>query len=167
MPMLLGLAALLSLPAPDSLTFSGRDGGLDVEVPRVESPAVDIDGNLDEPVWREAAVLDGFTQYEPVEGVIPEERTEVRVFYTPDAIYFGIHAYDPHPDLILARMGERDRAVFGDDWVRIMLDTFDDQRQAYVFYVNPLGLQTDGLWIEGFQRRGGRGGGGGGGGGGG
>jgi hypothetical protein len=60
-------------------------------------------------------------------------------------------------------MGERDRVVFNDDWVRILLDTFDDQRQAYVFYVNPLGLQTDGLWIEGLRR--GRGGGGGGGGG--
>jgi hypothetical protein len=46
--------------------------------------------------------------------------------------------------------------VFGDDWIRIILDTFDDQRQGYVFYVNPLGIQTDGLWIEGLRRREGR-----------
>ena len=46
-----------------------------------------------------------------------------------------------------------DSSAFSDDWIRIMLDTFDDQRQAYVFYVNPIGIQTDGLWIEGMERR--------------
>lgn len=161
---LLGLAALLAVPA-DSLTFSGRSGDLSVRPPRIASPEVVIDGDLDDPVWQEAAVLLDFTQYEPVEGVVPGEPTEVRVFYSDDAIYFGVHAYDAEPDLIVARLGERDRSAFQDDWIRIMLDTFDDQRQAYVFYLNPLGIQTDGLWLEGFQgRRGGGGGGGGGGG---
>ncbi len=156
---LFGLLATLAAPA-DSLMFRGRDSELDVRVPRMSDVSIAIDGDLDEPVWQRAAVLAGFTQYEPVEGVEPEEPTEVRVFYTDDAIYFGVHAFDPRPDLILARLGERDRVVFNDDWLRIMLDTFDDQRQAYVFYVNPLGLQTDGLWIEGLRRGGGGGGGG-------
>ncbi|HKJ02089.1 MAG TPA: carbohydrate binding family 9 domain-containing protein, partial [Longimicrobiales bacterium] len=148
--MLAALAFLVALTPPaDTLSYSGRLGQLQVRVPRLEGAAVDIDGDLDEAVWAQAALLADFTQYEPVEGVIPEEGTEVRVFYSDDAIYFGVRALDPHPDQILARLGERDRAVFGDDWVRIMLDTFNDQRQAYVFYVNPLGLQTDGLWIEG------------------
>jgi hypothetical protein len=162
--MLTALALLVSLTAtPDSLTFSGREGNLEVYIPRLAQVDLRIDGRLDEAVWAEAAVLADFTQYEPVEGVVPEEATELRVFYTEDAIYFGIRASDPNPELVLARLGERDRAVFGDDWVRIMLDTFDDQRQAYVFYVNPLGLQTDGLWIEGYRGRGGGGGFGGGG----
>ncbi|RMH17772.1 MAG: hypothetical protein D6701_07160 [Gemmatimonadetes bacterium] len=138
---------------PDTLRFSGRDGALDVHPPRIDEPKVRIDGRLDEAVWAQAAVLTGFTQYEPVEGRPATEDTEVRVFYSRDAIYFGILAYDRDPSGILARLGERDRAVFGDDWVRLMLDTFDDQRQAYVFYVNPLGLQTDGLWIEGIRTR--------------
>jgi Domain of unknown function (DUF5916) len=137
--------------------FSGRMGQLSVTVPAVPEVDLDIDGRLEEPMWQQAALLTDFTQYEPVEGVTPSERTEVRVFYTTDAIYFGIRAFDARPDLILARLGERDRAAFTDDWVRIMLDTFDDQRQAYVFYVNPLGLQTDGLWIEGMEPRGGGG----------
>jgi len=154
---LLGLLAALATPA-DSLVFRGRDSELDVRVPRMSDVSIAIDGDLDEPPWQGAAVLAGFTQYEPVEGVDPEEPTEVRVFYTDEAIYFGVHAYDRHPDMILARLGERDRVVFNDDWLRIMLDTFDDQRQAYVFYVNPLGLQTDGLWIEGLRRGGGGGG---------
>jgi hypothetical protein len=152
--MITTLALLAAMAAPaDSLTFSGRGGELEVQVPRREQVDVRIDGRLDEEVWSGAALLSDFTQYEPVEGVIPDEPTEVRVFYSGEAIYFGIRAIDPRPELILARLGERDRAVFGDDWVRIMLDTFDDQRQAYVFYVNPLGLQTDGLWIEGYRGR--------------
>jgi hypothetical protein len=106
-------------------------------------------------------VLNDFTQYEPVEGIPSFEATEVYVFYSSDAIYFGIRAFDREPDLILARLAERDASVRNDDWVRLTLDTFNDQRQAYIFYVNPLGSQTDGLWIEGMNRRSFGGGGGG------
>lgn len=155
---LLALVGTLALPS-DSLVYSGRNGDLAVEPPKVVDADVTLDGRLDEAVWTEAAVMADFTQYEPVEGIEAVEPTEVRVFYTDEAVYFGVRARDSDPAQILARLGERDRAVFSDDWVRIMLDTFDDQRQAYVFYVNPLGLQTDGLWIEGFQRGRGFGGG--------
>jgi hypothetical protein len=133
--------------------FSGRDGQLDVTVPRIQDADIDIDGRLDEATWTQAAILTDFTQYDPVEGIPATEPTEVRVFYTSDAIYFGIRAFDSEPDLVLANLGDRDRAALVDDWVRISLDTFDDQRQAYVFYANPLGLQADGLWIEGMRRR--------------
>jgi Domain of unknown function (DUF5916) len=157
---ILGLVAALHA-APDSILYSGRRGELDVALPRIENAQIHVDGKLDEAAWSRAAIMGGFTQYEPVEGIESSEDTEIRVFYAADAIYFGLRAYDRNPEDILARLGERDRAVFNDDWIRIMLDTFDDKRQAYVFYVNPLGLQTDGLWIEGrpsrFGGRGGRG----------
>jgi hypothetical protein len=136
----------------DSSVYRGTLGQLEVTVPRLSDPHIDMDGRLDEETWARAAVLTSCTQYEPIEGIPATEATEVRVFTTSDAIYFGVRAIDSEPDLILAHMGERDRSVFSDDWFRIMLDTFDDQRQAYVFYVNPLGIQTDGLWIEGLQR---------------
>jgi len=137
----------------DSAVFSGRNGQLDVTLPRIQDPDIDIDGRLDEDVWAHAAVLSDFTQYQPVEGIPATEPTEVRIFYTADAIYFGLRAFDSEPDLMFAHLVERDRSAFTDDWIRIMLDTFDDHRQAYVFYVNPLGIQTDGLWIEGMQRQ--------------
>lgn len=162
MSTLLALSAAVfaaSLPAADTLTFNGRAGQLDVRPPHLERVDVNVDGRLEEGVWADAALMDGFTQYEPVEGIDASERTEVRVFYTDDAIYFGVRAYDSDPAGILARMGERDRSVFNDDWVRIMLDTFDDRRQAYVFYVNPMGIQTDGMWVEGLRRGFGGGGG--------
>jgi hypothetical protein len=151
--LLLSAALLAGGPVfGDTLVFSGRDHHLEVSPPRIEDPEIRIDGFLEEDEWDHAASLVGFTQYEPIEGLPSSEDTEVRVLYSPDAIYFGIHAFDREPELILARLGERDRAIFGDDWVRIILDTFNDQRQGYVFYVNPLGIQTDGFWIEGMRR---------------
>lgn len=152
--MLTALAFLAGVLGPGGGEFRGGEAELEVPVPRVQEPEISIDGHLDEPEWAHAALLTGFTQYEPVEGRPASEKTEVLVFYTADAIYFGIRALDSRPDLIQAHIGERDRSVFDDDWFRIMLDTFNDQRQAYVFYVNPYGIQTDGLWIEGFNGRG-------------
>ncbi len=152
--MLTTLALLAGLLGPGDGEYRGSEAELDVEIPRLQEPDISIDGRLDEAEWAQAALLTNFTQYEPVEGRPASERTEVRVFYAADAIYFGVKAYDSRPELIQANIGERDRSVFNDDWFRIMLDTFNDQRQAYVFYVNPYGIQTDGLWIEGFKGRG-------------
>ena len=143
----------LRAPA-DSLVFSGRAGEMNVTAPRIDDPEINIDGRLDEAAWQRAALLTDFTQYEPNEGIAADDRTEVRIFYSTDAMYFGVVAYDRQPELILARLGDRDQVIFRDDWVRLMLDTFNDQRQAYIFYVNPLGLQGDGLWIEGMNNDG-------------
>lgn len=137
--------------------YDGSEGELEVRLSRLEDPDVRIDGVLDEAAWGRAVLLTGFTQYEPVEGIPASQETEVLVFYSPEAIYFGIRALDTEPERIQATIGERDASVRNDDWVRISLDTYHDQRRAYVFYVNPYGIQTDGLWLEGLER--GRGGG--------
>jgi len=167
------LLATLAAEA-DSLWYSGRDGELEVNPPKLVDPRINVDGILDEKEWSESAILGDFTQYAPIEGIDALEPTEVRVFYTEEAIYFGIRAYDSEPDQILARFRERDRVTYNDDWVRIILDTFDDRRQAYALAINPFGLQADGLIVEGSSsgsggrgggRQGGSGGGGGGGGG--
>lgn len=151
------LIAALALPGDtigaDPAEFRGDQGELRVPVPRLESVDVRVDARLDEAAWSRAAVLSGFTQFEPVEGRPAAEPTEVLVLYEEDAIYFGIRAYDSRPDEIRASLTERDQGVFSDDWVRILLDTFNDQRQAYLFYVNPFGVQTDGLWVEGMENR--------------
>lgn len=139
---------LLTQTAPGAQVYSGRAGALDVYAPRVESPSISIDAHLDEPEWARAAVLTDFSQYTPGEGIPATQETEVRVFYTQDAIYFGIYVYDTEPDEILVHLTERDRSSFRDDWVRVMLDTFNDERQAYSFFVNPFGIQTDGMWLE-------------------
>lgn len=140
-----------SLDASRRMVYSGQGGELNVAAPKRSDAGMVIDGVLNEDVWQTAAVLSDFTQYEPIEGISASEATRIRIFYTTDAIYFGIEAFDRTPGQILARLGERDQAPFNDDWVRLMLDTFNDERQAYTFYVNPLGIQADALWLEGLD----------------
>ncbi len=119
-----------------------------IEIPRIENAEVNVDGILDEPVWSRAALLTDFSQYEPVDGRPAAERTEVLVWYAPDAIHFGIRAYDSRPETIRATVADRDN-IDGDDHVIIYLDTFDDRRRAFFFAVNPLGVQQDGVRTEG------------------
>jgi len=136
--------------APDTraATYNGRGGQLTVRIPRVDTH-IDIDGSLSAPVWQQAAVLTGFSEYQPVDGVPAEDSTEVLVWYSPTAIYFGIRAYELHgaPHATLAN---RDR-IDGDDNVQLVISPFVHSHQALVFAVNPFGIQEDGTITEGVQ----------------
>jgi hypothetical protein len=140
--MLLPLLLALGQSAQDTVLSA-----YSVTVPRIEAE-VTIDGRLDEPVWRQAARLDGFHQYQPVDSRPAEESTEVLVWYAPTAIYFGIIAHDRDPGAIRATVADRDN-LDTDDRVTIFLDTFNDRRRAFFFTVNPLGAQEDGVRSEG------------------
>lgn len=148
--MLLLLAALQAFspqadPAPsrEPAVFHGGRGQTEARAPRVENSRVNVDGHLDEPVWSEATVLTGFSQYSPVDGRPAEDSTEVLVWYSPTAIYFGLRAFEPH-GVVNATLADRDK-IDGDDRIEILLDTFNDNRLALSFAVNPLGIQADGF----------------------
>ncbi len=117
-----------------------------VRIPRIDA-AITVDGVLDEPVWAQAARLDGFHQYRPVDGRMAEEETVVLVWYSETAIHFGIIAHDTDPGSIRATFTDRDK-ISGEDRVRLYLDTFNDRRRAAFFGVNGLGVQEDGLRSE-------------------
>jgi hypothetical protein len=144
--MLLSLPLLLSLAGIDPpARYNGRGGKLDVQAPRVEA-AASIDGKLDEAVWGGAAVLTGFSQFSPADGLPAADSTHVLVWYSPTAIYFGIRAFEAH-GAVHATLADRDR-IAADDHVQILLSTFNDGRQAAVFAVNPYGVQSDGALVE-------------------
>ncbi len=124
-----------------ALEYDGSAGQTQIVTPRFTNPDVSIDGRIDESVWDAAPVLTGFTQYDPSEGIPGSQQTEVRVFVTDDAVYFAIKALDSDPAGIRATMTERDQVTRSNDYVRVVLDTFDDQRRAYAFSVNPFGVQ--------------------------
>src|SRR6266480_625302 len=107
-----------------------------------------IDGVLDEPAWSRAALLTGFSQYRPADGRPAEDSTDVLAWYAPDAIYFGIRAFEPHGHVVRATLADRDN-IDADDHVAILLDTYLDHRRATMFAVNPLGVQEDGVWSDG------------------
>jgi hypothetical protein len=139
--------ALLLLVQDSSAHSYPGTGSPNVAIPRLEATAT-VDGELDEPVWGRAARLTGFSQFQPVDSRPAEEGTEVRVWYAPDAIWFGIIAHDRDPGSVRASNANRDN-LDSDDRVRIYLDTFDDRRRAYFFGVNPFGAQEDGVKTEG------------------
>src|SRR5438270_7467271 len=143
LPSLLLWARLAT--ATVALIYIGRDNQLHVRVPRVETD-VTIDGNLSEPVWQDAALLTGFSEFSPHDGIPAADSTQVLVWYSPTAVYFGIRAFEAHGG-VHATLADRDK-ISADDNVQILLGTFHDHRQAYVFAVNPLGVQMDGVIVE-------------------
>src|ERR1044072_9113311 len=108
-----------------------------------------IDGKLDDEVWKTATVLKDFYQVQPGDNVIPQNKTEVMLGYDSRFIYIAFHCYD-EPDKVRANVPKRDQ-IFDDDYVGILFDTFNDQRRAYEFDFNPLGIQADGIWTEGLN----------------
>src|SRR3954466_8774613 len=143
------IAALIF--ALSSAAFSGRDNQIHVEPPRIES-TVTIDGVLDDAAWSQAARLTGFSQYAPLDGRQADNLPGVIVSYSPPAIYFGFRAQAAQGS-VNATLANRDR-IDADDAIHIFLNPFNDGRQAFVFGVNPLGIQSDGALVEGTGNRG-------------
>jgi len=130
-------------------TYHARRGETTAAVPRLDSATVAIDGVLDEPAWGEAALLTGFSNYLPIDNRPADDSTEVRVWFTSTDVYFGVRAFEPHGK-VHATLAARDR-IDSDDYIQFVLDPFNDRRRAFVFGVNPLGAQADGVRTEGFN----------------
>ncbi len=145
------LALLLQGASPEPRPiYRGGARELDVALPRIDA-AVRIDGVLDETPWSRAALLTGFSQYRPIDGRPAEDSTEVLVWYGPDAIYFGIRAFEQHGAAVIrATLANRDN-IDADDRVQLLLDTYADHRRALLFAVNPLGVQEDGVLSDGVE----------------
>ncbi len=138
--------AATSKAAPRGVPALPPEKAQPVQIPRFDAPPV-IDGKLDDAVWKKAAVFKDFYQFNPGDNTAPSEPTEVYVGYDSKFLYFGFHCYDD-PSKVRATVAKRDN-IFGEDNVRLYLDTFNDQRRAYVLGFNPLGVQADGIHTEG------------------
>lgn len=125
--------------------YNGRLRQLRIATPRI-AEEIRIDGAMSEASWRSAALLTGFSQYTPVDGIPAEDSTEVRVMYADHELYIGIRAFEPHGAVVATR-ADRDK-ITGDDHVRLLLDTFNDRRRAFYFAVNPFGVQSDGTFLD-------------------
>jgi hypothetical protein len=101
---------------------------------------------LDSPATKMLRV-DRFIERYPVDGLKPQNSTTAYLGYTHDYLFVAFICRDHQPSLIRAHMAQRD-SLGDDDHVRVMLDTFHDQRRAFVFESNPLGIQADALYSE-------------------
>jgi hypothetical protein len=117
-----------------------------VQIPHFETPPV-IDGKLDDAIWQSAALFGDFLQTSPGENVKPTNPTEFMMGYDAKNLYMAFRIIEPK-DKVRATVARRDN-IFNDDYVLVHLDTFNDQRQAYLLFFNPLGIQADGTFTEG------------------
>ena len=105
-----------------------------------ESPK--IDGVLDEAVWASAHLVDQFVQQEPREGQPGTDRTEVRVLYDKGRLFIGVRAYASLPVTATEMRRDADR-LFDEDNFQVIVDTFHDSRNGYMFLTTPLGAKLE------------------------
>ncbi|MDP2959154.1 MAG: carbohydrate binding family 9 domain-containing protein [Longimicrobiales bacterium] len=142
--ILLFSALLLSAQGLDAQPSAPRDG----EPRRATAVAertldgIQLDGLADEPVWRSALAVSGFRQYDPAPDAEPSERTEFRVAFDQDNLYLFVRAFDSHADSIMHALSRRD--VRGpSDQIGVLIDSYNDRRTGFAFYVNPDGVKRD------------------------
>ena len=133
-----------SLLAAQSGTAPARPTGKAVRV----ATAPQLDGRLDDAVWATAPVLSGFQQHEPFDGRSATERTEVRIVFDDQALYIGARMHDSDPGGIVRGEIRRDADLKEQDSFLIVLDTYLDRQNAFVFGTTPAGAEFDGQVIN-------------------
>lgn len=103
-----------------------------------------LDGWVNEDFWDKVSVAGDFRQQEPFPGNPATEQTEVRISYDDEYLYIGAIFFDSESDKITAFQKKRDAPLDTDDRFVFILDTYNDQRSAFYFEINPLGLMGDG-----------------------
>lgn len=108
----------------------------------VTTPPV-IDGRLNDSVWQQATPISGFIQRELHEGQPVTERTEIRIITDGQALYVGAWLYDSDPSGIVTGAKVRDGDITKSDYFGILLDTYHDRQNGFVFTTTPAGIEYD------------------------
>ena len=116
-----------------------------VRIDEAEAPV--IDGNLSDPAWAKAEVIDEFYQTAPDAGAPATERTEVRVLYDRNSLYVGVYSFHSTPEDIVLGIMQRDGMIWNADHVRINLDPGATRRNGYGFQVSSSGGRRD-LYLQ-------------------
>ena len=138
---ILGLL-LAPVAAAADLPFQSPDGRRTVSAVEAHAP-ITLDGTLDEEVWRTAEPAAEFIQAEPHEGQPATELTEVRLAFDRDALYIGVICHDADPAAVIINDIRKDFAAGEQDTFEVILDTFADRRNGFVFVTNAAGAKSD------------------------
>lgn len=104
---------------------------------------IELDGDLEENAWEKANKISNFTQRELQEGQPATETTEVAILYSDTHLYIGLWAFDSEPEKIIAKESKRDFSWQSEDNFEIILGPFNDNRNGYLFVINPNGAMAD------------------------
>ena len=116
---------------------------------------ITLDGKLDESCWKNAIKINNFTQRELEEGEPPTEETRIAIVYSTNVLFIGFWGFDKEPDKIIAQKMSRDFRWGTDDNFEMIISTFNDNRNGYLFVTNPNGARADVLIAnegEGFNK---------------
>ena len=119
---------------------------------------LELDGRIDEDVWTQVEPATGFVQQNPDEGAPSTERTEVRIAFDDSSLYFGIICFDSQPENIVVTQNRRDGDLIDTDSIQILIDTYNDGQNAFVFGTSPTGVEFDAQVTKAGQTRGSAGG---------
>ena len=142
----LAVLARLSLPVVTlGQDDAASNGGAVREASAVRAAVTpDIDGLLDEAAWQEAPVLSDFVQNEPFDGEASTERTEIRFLFDDEALYIGAWLFDRDPSSLVFGETRRDAELAETDALLLVLDTYLDRQNGFVFGTTPAGIEYDG-----------------------
>ncbi len=113
--------------------------------------AIRIDGDLSDPGWKNAAMIDKFYETSPGDNIPAKVKTIVYLTYDDRYFYIGIRCEDPEARKIRAPYVDRDQVIGTDDNIAVFLDTRNDKRTAMELRVNPRGIQADGIFNDANQ----------------
>lgn len=133
-----------ALRAQSAVPSRNGNGGSRRELTVVRvSGAIRVDGVLDDDAWSRANRASGFVQSEPREGQPATEETEVMVLYDDQYLYIGALMRDAEASRAVVNDIRKDFREDDQDDFEVIIDTFRDRRNGYVFIVNPAGGRVD------------------------
>ena len=145
-PRVIRMLALVATLSP-TLESAQR---LEVEIPRITAIPI-IDGSIEEDEWQEAAAIQVNIEVDPGDNIEAEVTAQALIMEDGQTIYVAFRAHDPDPSQIRGFYEDRDSGWDG-DYMGIILDTFNDERRAFEFLVNPFGVQMDAIYDDVNQR---------------
>lgn len=110
---------------------------------KINGEAPEVDGDLSDAAWKQIEWMNEFVQVEPYEGRKPTQETKFKMAHSNENLYIAIRAYDTHPDSIVRRLSRRDNLE--GDQVGVQIDSYNDNRTAFSFFVSAAGVKTD--WV--------------------
>ena len=140
--LLLLVTPTVSAAQPAAGASSAATANIATASRATEAPTLDGDV-LGDPAWAQAVPITGFTQEQPNEGQPVSERTEVRVIFTNDTLYIGAVMYDSDPSGIIVSDSRRDAPLDDTDSFQMIVDTYRDRQNGFVFGTNPAGIEYD------------------------
>jgi len=141
------VALLAVLCAPELLAEEPLPVPPTVHLNRIGSP-ITVDGDLSDPGWADATVIETFYEFQPGDGTVPPVKTIARVGRDDRYFYASFWCEEPDIAKLRAPFVDRDGVTDQMDYVGILLDVDNSRRSAVDFWINPQGIQTDSMLNE-------------------